>query len=244
MQSAHRFSYDEYDRLTRSYVDGRGAVNYDGLKKEIAALKDFIDELAAASPENKPEWFPNEDERKRYYLTAYNAYIVFYAVSAYPDKHALWSRLGLFKNKYIILGGRKLTLNELEHNIIRKEFCDPRIHFALNCGARGCPPLKAGVMAQNATENELEEAARRFINDPANVRFDESSLTLYLSKIFDWFEGDFLNYLRVKRGLAEPHVAGYVALYLDGSSARALANAPAVALTIKYLDYDKGLNEQ
>ena len=244
MQSTDHFSYDEYDRLTRAYVDQQGDVNYPGLKKDLAALKDFIDQLAAVSPENKPEWFPNEDERKRYYLTAYNAYIVFYAVSGYPDKHSLWSKLGLFKNKDIILGGRKLTLNDLEHGIIRKEFLDPRIHFALNCGARSCPPLKAGVIAQNATENELEEAARRFINDPANVRFEESSLTLHLSKIFDWFEVDFLNYLRVKRGLASPNVGQYVALYLQGPSAQTLANAPATALTIKYLAYDKGLNEQ
>ncbi|MEK6320529.1 MAG: DUF547 domain-containing protein [Acidobacteriota bacterium] len=244
MQSTDHFSYDEYDRLTRAYVNEQGAVDYAGLKKELAALKDFIEQLAAASPENKPEWFPNEDERKRYYLTAYNAYILFYAAAAYPDRHGLWSKLGWFKNKDIILGGRNLTLNDLEHNIIRKEFLDPRIYFALNCGAKSCPALKAGVIAQNATESELEEAARRFINDPANVRFDESSLTLFLSRIFDWFEGDFLNYLRVNRGVAGPHVAQYVALYLGGSSAQTLANIPPTALTINYLDYDKGLNEQ
>jgi Protein of unknown function, DUF547 len=243
MQSSDQFSYDEYDRLTRTYLDESGSVNYPGLREELPALKDFIDQLGAASPENKPEWFPTEDERKRYYLTAYNAYILFYAASGYPDRHALWSRLGLFKNKDIILGGRELTLNDLEHNIIRKEFLDPRIHFALNCGARGCPPLKAGVIARNATDNELEQAARRFINDPANVRFDEPNLTLYLSKIFDWFAVDFLNYLRVKRGLANPHVAQYVALYLAGSSAQILAQTPTSALTIKYLDYDKELND-
>lgn len=244
MHITDHFSYDEYDRLTRVYVDQQGDVNYAGLKNELATLRGFLDQLADVSPENKPECFPNEDERKRYYLTAYNAYILFYAAAAYPDRHSLWSRLGLFKNKDIILGRRELTLNDLEHNIIRKEFLDPRIHFALNCGARGCPPLKAGVIAQNATESELEEAARRFINDPANVRLDEASRTLYLSKIFDWFESDFLNYLRVKRGLATPHVAGYLALYLEGSTARTLANASAGALTIKYLDYDKELNEQ
>lgn len=243
MHSTDHFCYDGYDRLTRTYVDELGSVNYGGLREELPALKDFMDQLAAASPENKPEWFGTEDERKRYYLTAYNAYIVFYAASAYPDRHALWSRLGRFKNKDIVLGGRKLTLNDLEHNIIRKEFLDPRIHFALNCGAKSCPALKAGVIAQNATESELEEAARRFINDPGNVRFDETNLTLYLSKIFDWFEVDFLNYLRVKLGIVSPYVAQYVALYLTGSSAQILAKAPAT-LTIKYLDYDKELNEQ
>ena len=81
------------------------------------------------SPENKPECFPGEDERKRYYLTAYNACILFHAVSAYPDKHGLWSKLGLFKNKGIVLGGRKLTLNDLEHSI--------------NNGVKGCAPQRA-----------------------------------------------------------------------------------------------------
>lgn len=194
------------------------------------------------SPENKSEWFSNDDERKRYYLTAYNAYILFHATSAYPNRRALWSRFGFFKNKDIVLGGRKLTLNELEHKIIRKGFMDPRIHFVLNCGAKSCPALKAGVIAENATEKELEEAARRFINDPNNVRFDESSLTLHLSKIFDWFERDFLNYLRVKRGVATPSVAEYIALYLAGASGRLLASAEGSAVTIKYLDYDKRLN--
>lgn len=244
MQTSDRFSYDEFDRLTRAYVSEHGAVNYEGLKKEIAGLQAFIDQLSAVSPENKPEWFPHEDERKRYYLTAYNAYILFYAVSSYPDRHGLWSRLGLFKNKDIVLGGRKLTLNDLEHNIIRKEFVDPRVHFALNCAARSCPPLKAGVIAYNATEYELEEAARRFINDPANVRFEVLNLTLYLSKIFDWFEGDFLTYLRIKRRISEPHIAQYVGLYLTGSSAEALARLPVNKITIKYLDYDKTLNEE
>ena len=76
----------------------------------MAALQDFIDQLAAASPENKPEWFPNEDERKRYYLTAYNAYILFYAVSAYPDRHGLWSRLGCSETRTSYLAGASWRL--------------------------------------------------------------------------------------------------------------------------------------
>ncbi|HEY9500696.1 MAG TPA: DUF547 domain-containing protein, partial [Pyrinomonadaceae bacterium] len=152
--------------------------------------------------------------------------------------------LGLFKNNDIVLGGRKLTLNDLEHNIIRKQFSDPRIHFALNCGARSCPALRPGVIAQNATDDELEEAARRFINDPRNARFDQSSMTLYLSKIFDWFAVDFLYYLRVKRGLESPHIAQYIALYLTDQSAEFLVKASADGISIKYLDYDKELNDQ
>ena len=238
------FSYADYDRVVSKYVDQRGRVNYAGLKKDIAALKGFTDLLAAASPENKPELFASEDERKRYYLTAYNAYILFHAASAYPDKHALWARLGWFKNKEIVLGGRKLTLNDLEHNVIRKKFLDPRIHFYLNCGAISCPPLKARAIAENATDAELEEAARSFINDPSNVRFDAGRRTLHLSKIFDWYEDDFINYLKAKRGLDRPHIAQYIALYATGANAEALARIAAGQIKVKYLDYDKGLNDQ
>lgn len=241
---AARFSYTEYERLVAKYVDGRGRVNYAGLKKELAALAAFLDQLAAASPENQPELFAGADESKRYYLTAYNAYVLFYAAKAYPDKNALWNRLGLFKNKEIVLGGRKLTLNDLEHNIIRKRFLDPRIHFYLNCGAVSCPPLKAKAIAENATEAELEDGARAFINDPANVRFEARTRTLYLSKIFDWYESDFLNYLRVKRGVANPQIADYIKLYLAGEAAQALGGVPTSQLRVKHLDYDKSLNEQ
>jgi hypothetical protein len=238
------FSYSEYGRLVATYVDARGQVNYAGLKKELAALQAFLDQLAAASPENKPELFAGDDESKRYYLTAYNAYVLFYAAKAYPDKNALWAKLGWFKNKDIVLGGRRLTLNDLEHNIIRKRFLDPRIHFYLNCGAKSCPPLKARAIAEKATDAELEDGARAFINDPANVRFEATTRTLYLSKLFDWYAGDFLNYLRVKRGATSPHIADYIKLYLAGEPAQALARVSSDQLRIKHLDYDKSLNEQ
>ena len=241
---AATFTYAEYDRVVAKYVDARGQVNYAGLKQELASLQAFLDQLTAVSPENKPELFAGDDDSKRYYLTAYNAYVLYYAAKAYPDKNVFWNRLGLFKNKDITLGGRKLTLNDLEHNIIRKRFLDPRIHFYLNCGAKSCPPLKAKAIAEKATDAELEDGARAFINDPTNVRFDAGTRTLYLSKIFDWYEGDFLNYLRVKRGAANPHIADYIKLYLTGEPGQALARVPNGQLRVKHLDYDKSLNEQ
>jgi hypothetical protein len=238
------FSYVEYDRLVSKYVDQRGRVNYAGLKKELARLRAFLDQIAASSPENRPELFATEDAIKRYYLTAYNAYVLYFAADAYPDRHALWAKLGWFKNKDIVLGARKLTLNDLEHNIIRKRFLYPRIHFYLNCGAKSCPPLKAKAIADSATDAELEEAARAFINDSSNVRFDAGSRTLYLSKIFDWYEEDFINYLRVKRGIARPHIAEYIKLYLNEASAQALARISNDQIRVKHLEYDKELNDQ
>jgi hypothetical protein len=238
------FSYDIYDRLVRTYVDERGLVDYAGLKQQLDALREFVDQLAAASPESAPDAFATDDDRKRYYLTAYNALVLYFAAEAYPSKHALWSRLGFFKDKDIVLGGRKLTLEELEHGIIRKKFLDPRIHFALNCGAASCPPLKARAIADGATETELEDATRTFINDPSNVRFDAKDGVLHLSKIFEWYEDDFLRYLTVNRGVERPHIAEYIRLYLDGPDATALAHVDPKSLRVEYLSYDKSLNEQ
>jgi hypothetical protein len=170
--------------------------------------------------------------------------VLYFAAEAYPSRHALWGRLGFFKDKDIVLGGRKLTLNALEHEVIRKQFVDPRIHFFLNCGAASCPPLTARAIADGATDDELEDAARRFVNDPANVRFDAAARRLSLSKIFEWYAEDFLRYLTVTRGLDRPSIADYIAIYLDGADGHALAEADKSALRVDYLSYDKSLNEQ
>lgn len=238
------FSYDVYDQVTRTYVNEQGQVDYKKLKANLSTLRSFIDLLAKTSPETNPELFASQEEKKRYYLTAYNALVMFFAAEAYPNKHILWSKLGYFKNKDIVLGGQKISLNYLEHEIIRKQFLDPRIHFYINCGANSCPPIRKGVIAQNKTEDELEDAARKFINNPNNVRFDAANRTLYLSKIFDWFESDFTSYLKVKRGLENPHISQYVALYLNEADSKALSAIPLTQLKIKHLDYDKELNEQ
>jgi hypothetical protein len=241
---ASTFSYETYDRLTRTYVDERGLVDYAGLKGELEELRAFVDQLATVSPESAPDLFASSDDRKRYYLTAYNALVLYFAAEAYPNKRALWGRLGFFKNKDIVLGGRELTLNDLEHGIIRKQFLDPRIHFYLNCGAASCPPLQARAIADGATEDELEQATRRFINDPSNVRFDAATCTLHLSKVFEWYEEDFLRDLKANRGLERPHIADYIRRYLDEPAARELAGVDGERIRVSYVGYDKDLNEQ
>ncbi len=237
-----RIDYSIYDRLTRSYVDGRGRVNYEGLKRELPALRTFVDQLAHISPDNRPEFFPTDGERLRYFVTAYNAWVLYIAASEYPSKNSLWNWLGLFRNRAIKLGGRDTTLNDLEHGIIRKRFQDPRIHFYINCAAASCPALQRGVIPEGRIEEALQGAASRFVNDPTRVRYDAAKKTLYLSKIFDWFQEDFINFLRTRGGEKQPHIAQYILLYLEGPAREALAKVPAKNLSLRYLDYDKSLN--
>jgi hypothetical protein len=238
------FSYQTYDEITRTYVNDQGLVDYKNLKANLNKLKDFTDLLAAVGPDNHPELFADAEEKKRYYLTAYNAWVMYHATQAYPDKHHLWSRLGYFKNKDIVLGGTKLSLNTLEHQIIRKQFLDPRIHFYINCGAKGCPRVRQGAIGEKLTEQALEQAAKDFLQDPQNFRVDSATRTVYLSKIFDWFAEDFIRYLQTQRGLAKPHIAQYVLPYIGETDRSTLANIPLDQLKVKYLSYDKELNEQ
>jgi hypothetical protein len=233
-------NYTEYDRLLRTYVDARGLVNYAGLKKEISALKGFVDQLGSADPLA----IKDSGERLRYYLTAYNAWVLYHAANAYPSKNEMWNFVGLFRDHDIVMGGRKSSLEYLEHKIIRPQFKDPHAHFYLNCAARSCPGLWPGAIPAGKTLEVLEQSAKRFMNDAQHVRYDAAAKRLTISKIFDWFAADFLTYLKTQKGVAQPHIAQYILLYLDGPQREALAKTPLHELNVKYFSYNKSLNEQ
>lgn len=245
-----KIDYAEFDRLTRAYVNEQGLVNYRGLKQELSALKSFVDQLAAVSPDSHPQLFADEPEKLRYFITAYNAWVLYVVAANYPQKDVLWGRFGgigpklKFRDQPITLGGQASSLETLEHKIIRPRFGDPRIHFYINCAAFSCPPLAQGAIAAGRTDEALNEAARRFINNQKYVRFDAATKRLELSSIFKWFSDDFLGWLQNKRSIEKPHIAHFVLVYLDGPAKEALSKIPPDQLRISYLAYDTSLNEQ
>jgi hypothetical protein len=241
---AQSINYSEYDRLLKKYVDGRGLVNYNGLKGELGALKSFIDQISEVSPHSHPQQFKDGGEQLRYWMTAYNAWVLYIAASEYPSKSSLWNFLGLFRNRTIKLGGKEMGLEDLEHKIIRGGYKEPRIHFYINCAAFSCPALWQGAIPQGKTWEVLDQSAKRFINDTKHVKYDAAKKQLYLSKIFDWFKDDFLNYLREKKGISQPHIAQYILMYLDGPSRAELEKTPLNEISVRYFSYDKSLNEQ
>lgn len=241
---AQQINYSEYDRLTRKYINAQGLVDYKGLKSELPAMKTFIDQISAVSPESHSQLFPDGGEQLRFWMTAYNAWVMYIAASEYPSKGALWNFVGLFRNRDIKLGGRDSSLEELEHKIIRARYKEPRIHFYINCAAISCPPLWQGAIAPGKTWDVLDKSAKRFINDPRNVKFDPATKKLQLSKIFDWFKDDFLTYLKDKKGIAQPHISQYILMYLDGPTRAALEKTPVGEISVSYFSYNKSLNEQ
>ena len=130
------------------------------------------------------------------------------------------------------LFGRTVTLNNLEHDIIRKDYPDPRIRFALVCAARGCPPLRDEVYVADHLEEQLDDQARQFLATPTKNRVDASARTVYLSPIFKWYGADF----EKKHG----SVLSALQPYWPKENGSALAQG---GFRIRYTDYDWSLNQ-
>lgn len=215
-----------YAELLEKYVQD-GVVNYEGLKTEEARLDQYLAMLDQTNPNDL-----SRNEQFAFYMNAYNAYTLKLIVEHYPVK-SIKNIGGLFKSpwkiKFCKVGGETLTLDDIEHTILRPSFQDARVHFAINCAAKDCPPL-ASVPFQGATlDRQLDANARAFLNNPAKTYLDGN--TLWVSSIFKWFGEDFND---------DP--LSFVLTYAEGDfKHRLLANRDQI--TVKYLDYDWSLNE-
>ena len=165
-----------------------GALDYSGFQKDEAVLDRYLDQLARVDSQSLPA-----DEQFAFYANAYNAWTIKLILSRYPDIDSIKDLGSLFKSPWKIklarIDGQSLTLDQIEHDILRKRFGDPRVHFAVNCASKGCPPLQAEPFTGNHLDEQLNRAARTFINDPNFNRLEGD--TLWVSKIFDWFSEDF-----------------------------------------------------
>lgn len=131
-----------------------------------------------------------------YWINLYNALTVQVVLAHYPVKSIRDIDIspGFFSDgpwgaKLLSVEGEPLSLNDIEHRILRPVWSDPRIHYAVNCASIGCPDLRPGAYAGNIIDQQLTEAARAFINDPRGVKVADGRVTV--SKIYDWFIEDF-----------------------------------------------------
>jgi Protein of unknown function, DUF547 len=203
-----------------------GFVNY----PEIQSDQRFAAYLALLDRVN-PSALPSERDQLTFWINAYNACAIEGILDGYsPKPYIGWYRF--FKMRTNGIGGVPLSLSDLEHEILRKQFHEPRIHFAIVCASSSCPKLPSWAYDATQLDQQLDLAARAFINDPTRNRFDRQQRTAFLSKIFDWFEDDFV----MRAGSVPQFVAHYVD---DADLARDLAGG---LLRIAYLDYDWSLN--
>ena len=237
------FDFGPLDRVLGRFVDSRGWVDYAGIKADPADLRTFLKRIGKASPESHPAMFPGREDRLAYWINAYNALVIAGVVSAYPETSVrnIHPQPGFFK-VFHVLGGMSRSLDDIEHDIIRKAFGEPRIHAALNCAAASCPRLRREVYRPDALEKQLDAAVREFIRDPRHVRLDRSGGTLALSKIFDWFGSDFTDWYRRAYRVDDVRITDYLNIYLAEEDRAYLRSRPQTA--IRYLPYDWTLNDR
>jgi hypothetical protein len=209
--------HEQWDALLQQYVSADGRVDYAGLLGEKSRLQSYLDALAALPPEKS--WGRNE--QLAYWINAYNAFTVKLILDHYP----LASILSLHGSKpwdvsWIEIGGKKYSLNQIEHEIIRKQFREPRIHFAVNCAAVSCPPLLNRAWTADKLETYFSRQAKNFINNPKYNQLGAGALRL--SKIFEWYAEDF----------------GDIIKYLNTYASSPISPAAEVS----YLEYDWRLN--
>ncbi len=130
------------------------------------------------------------------------------------------------------MAGKRLSQDDMEHEILRKQFKDPRIHFAIICASSGCPQLPRFAYTGANVQIKLEEETRSYLNSTRGTKMDKSENMLYLSKLFDWFASDFES----KAG----SILNFIKPYLNENRVAFLKSNPRIA----YLDYDWSLNAQ
>ena len=195
-----------FDNLLKTHVDKEGWVDYEGFLKDRATLNKYL-ELLKANPPVEESW--SRDEQLAYWINAYNAFTVDLVLQHYPVTSIkdIGSKIQIpFINspwdiKFIEIGDKKLDLNNIEHGIIRKQFEEPRIHFAVNCASYSCPLLRNEAYTAEKLDKQLDEQTRQFINDPKRNKINGKKAQL--SKIFSWYGGDFTKNMSLKEFIAK-----------------------------------------
>ncbi len=219
-----------WNELLNTYVDDNGLVDYQGFTSDRAKLKSYLQNLSA-NPPDKDTW--SREEQLAYWINAYNAYTIELILEYKPSKSIkdIGSKIQIpFINspwdiKFIEINGEKVDLNNIEHDILRNEFDEPRIHFAIVCASFSCPKLRNEAFVADKLENQLSEQASHFINDPE--RNEITGPSIKISKIFQWFTGDF-----TKKGTIIDFLNQYGNTHINED------------VNIVYKDYDWNLNRQ
>lgn len=224
-----------FSKLLARYVQA-GSVDYTGWKREgRPALDDYRRTLAGVSPACFAAF--SREEQIAFLLNAYNASTVALVLEHLPVgsiRDIGFLPGSAFRREFIRLpavAAGEVSLDDIEHETLRKNYPEPRVHFALVCAARSCPPLRPEAYRAGSLPAQLDDQGRIFLSDPARNRFDAARGALQLSQIFEWFEEDFV--------AAAGSVGAFVAAYLPEPAATAARN-PSVR--IGYLDYDWSLN--
>lgn len=183
------FPHQALDALQRKHVDGSGRVDYQGLAADRLELQRYLTAVAEHSPDSDPDLFPTREEQLAYWINGYNAYVL-WAVLERPGMRSVSDeKTDFFYFTEYELGGASWSLYNLENDVIRERFSEPRIHMAVNCASAGCPELPAEAFLPEKLEAQLAREAARFCAHPDKVRVEGN--VVKVSQIFEWYAADF-----------------------------------------------------
>ncbi len=226
------------DEVLSTHVQG-DRLDYEGVLGEREKLDRYLTAMHAVTPEEIEDW--TSDQRFAFWINAYNAHVIQIVLDNYPLRsikdiggmlfNKVWDKEFIPMRAHHPDGKNDdLSLNDIEHGILRPQFEDARVHAAINCASYSCPPLLDAAFVADRLDEQLDAQMRAFVMDELRVRFDEKKGVLYLSKIFDWFEDDF------ERDAGS--VREYVIRYAPTEKAAFIRDA-----RIRHLDYDWSLND-
>jgi hypothetical protein len=232
-------SHARWTAVLERHVSG-DRFDYLALARERTALDGYLAELHRVTPSQLAGW--TREERFAFWINTYNAHVVDLVCRNWPlesikDLGGLFSPV--WKKRYIDMPaldpggqGRALSLDDVEHQILRPRFRDARVHAAVNCASIGCPPLRAEAFVAERLSEQLDDQTRKWLADSRRNRYERSRSTVHVSKIFDWFEEDFER----DAGGVEAWIRRYA------PAAEAEWMKAAKKLKRKYVDYDWAVN--
>jgi hypothetical protein len=247
---AGTFDHEYWDlaKLLHDHVHAV-VVDYTALKEHRAALAEVMTAFAGPALADERAW--TRDQRLAFWINAYNLFTIRAIVDHYPIRSA-WLTLqprnsirqidGVWTTLSWTAAGRKVTLDDIEHRILRPEFKEPRVHFAINCASIGCPPLSVDPYRSATLTAQLDAAARRYLAREQGVQIRGGSLRV--SRILEWYAEDFVaTFAPDAAGKPDrlERVARAVVIRFGPPAAVELARQPSTR--IKYLDYDWSLND-
>jgi len=227
-----------FTALLRDHVkDGR--VNYKAIKTD-ERFTQYIETLKKTDPSGL-----QGNEKLAFWLNVYNAFTLKVICDNYPLKSITDLNGGgglvistvlkttVWDKKLVEISGKQYTLNGVENDIIRK-MGDPRVHFAMVCAAKSCPPLRPEAFEASKLNDQLEDQGRDFLAQTKKNSFNIEKKTAAISNIFNWFQADFAKTV--------PEVLRYISRFLPKDKAEQVATN-AAAFSVTYTDYDWSLNE-
>ena len=242
-------SHAAWNVLLRTHVvvlDGGKAsqVRYTGMSAARPALKAYLAVISAVGEDEYAAW--SRAQQMAFLINAYNAFTVEKILTRYPDLKSIRDFGSVFgnpwKDKFFRLLGVETSLDGIEHGRLRTKgvFDEPRVHFAVNCAAIGCPMLREEAYVAVRLEKQLEDQERRFLSDRSRNRYDAVGDKLIVSRIFDWYKEDWASGFK---GIAsrEQYFARHAGLLTDDPVQRQRIALQQAGLA--FTEYDWSLND-